>query len=115
MTSTLLGALSVLVSVPLGWTLHELTHLLAARLLGVPARWHTSLRHSMYVEYRATSWLRDRLICLAPFLVGIAAAAGILLTIGVPGHGLELLAVTAGWAFFTLDISTEDLQVATGD
>lgn len=97
--------------------LHELTHAAAARLLG--ARVHDIDLINMHVTWeidaRASLW-RDRVINLAPQLVGLTVALLVLAT-GVDVLTRSFVPVVVAWAWYTLGGGMADyrLAVARGD
>lgn len=95
-----------------GAVLHEATHAVAAKLAGA-----TSVRlylADLAVEYRMPAgeptW-KDRLVNLAPQLVGVGALLGALV-VGYRPSGVSGVAVVLGWAVYTLLGGVEDYSLA---
>lgn len=104
MIVTALAALAVL---PLAVVAHELTHVLAVKVLGGSARvslWPPSVAYSLPNARKSSM----QYVGLAPFFAGVLFAVLYLRWIGVPGW--SDLAVVAGWSMYTLPSSLEDFS-----
>lgn len=105
----LLVALALVAGLIAAWIAHELTHLLAARLLGVPARLDGPTTVVYELDDDRAAW-RDRLIGIAPQLTASAVAIGYLALRGVPS-GSWGIAGSAVWALYAWG-SWEDVSLA---
>lgn len=96
-----------------GAVLHELTHAATARLVG--ARVHTVDLWGLEVVYELPvtdpMW-KDRVINLAPQLVGGSVAAGYLGVVGVPALSVGSAVALLGWTCYTLFGGLEDYSLA---
>lgn len=108
-----IGVFYTIVPALLGSLLHELTHavvvvLTGQRLQGMDLHRLVSTRRAVvryeYSGQPATKYL----IGFAPTGLGIVAAATYLLAFGIPS-GPAGMALAIGWAFYTLQLSREDV------
>jgi hypothetical protein len=96
------------VAIVVGSLAHELTHYLAARLLGVVA-WFDTPTTVAYKISGVARW-RQRLIGLAPQLVGATVGVAWLALEGVPWSAAGLVGLAA-WATYTVG-SWSDVSLA---
>lgn len=104
-----------LFAIPIAMVLHELTHFLVARLLGVPATIVVSIRRPMFVRYgdgeRAPSRQERLAVELAPLYVGLVSASVWIATAGFPAPSAITLVVSLAWIDYTLVESAKDVGV----
>jgi len=107
---SIVGVLSMLTLAPAA---HEAAHALTARLVGgevveVGARpgWR-----GFYVDYRAPSELRSRLVGAAPLLSGSTFGLLWLAVFGLPAFGVLSIVAIGNWLIYTFSGGLADLSM----
>jgi len=111
---TLLEAGAGALAIVLTTVLEELTHLAAGRPWAVRQRINLRSLHTFQEIPEATSRRVDIWISLAPFFVGLAAMALVILGRGVPPLSDHTILFWFAWAWFTTP-SLTDLKAAAGE
>ena len=109
MVVAVVGTLSMLTVAP---TLHEAAHAVTAHLVGgevvdvgVRPGWR-----GLFVDFRAPSELRARMVGLAPMISGSAVGVVWIAMFGLPSFGVASIVVVGNWLVYTFSGGLADLS-----